>query len=64
MKRDFGKMYLGKNEPYNIVGKGDATISLLNGSTLKLKDVRHVPKLKKNMISVGQLADVGMKTTD
>ena len=38
-------------------------VSLSNGSTLKLRDVKHVPKLKRDLISVGQLANVGMKTT-
>lgn len=28
-----------------------------NGSTWKLKDVRHVPNLKKNLVSVGQVCD-------
>ena len=37
-------------------------VNLSNGSMLKLKDVRHVPKLKRNLISVGQLADAEMKT--
>jgi len=41
MKGDLGKVYLG-DEPCNIVGKGDVTISLSNESALKLKDVRHV----------------------
>ena len=49
-------------KPCDIVGKGDVVVSLSNGSILKLRNVRHVPKLKKNLISVGQLADVGMKT--
>jgi len=41
-------------------------VSLSNGSTLKLRMVnqhRHVPKLMRNLISVDQLADGGMKTT-
>ena len=38
-------------------------VSLSNGSTLKLRNVRHVPKLKRNLISVGQLMGGGMKTT-
>jgi len=47
----------------NIIGKGNVTVSLSNGSALKLKDVGHVSKLKKNLIYIGQLADVWMKTT-
>ena len=30
---------------------------------MKLRNVRHVPKLKRNLIYVRQLADIGMKTT-
>jgi len=39
------------------------TVNLSNGSMLKLKDVRNVLKLKRNLISAGQLADAGMKIT-
>ena len=56
-------MYLGNDEPCDIVGKGDVVVSLSNGSTLKLRNVRQVPKLKRNLISVEQLADEGMETT-
>jgi len=38
-------------------------VSLSNGSTLKLRNVRHVLKLKRNLISVEQFADGGMNTT-
>ena len=62
MKGDIGEVYLGDDQPSNIVGKGDETVSLSNGSTLKLKDIRYVSKLKRYLISVGQLADAEMKT--
>ena len=62
VKSGLGKVYIG-DEPRDIVRKDDVVISLSNGSTLKLRNVRHVPKLKRNLISVGQLADGGMKTT-
>ena len=52
-----------EDEPYDIVRKSDVVISFFNGSTLKLRNVKHVPKLKRNLISVGQLADKEMKTT-
>ena len=38
-------------------------VSLSNGSTLKVRNVGHVSKLKRNLISVGHHADGGMKTT-
>jgi len=56
-------VYLGDDESCDIIGKGDVVVSLSNGSTLKLTNVRHVQILKRNLISVGQLVDGGMKTT-
>ena len=59
---DFGKVYLGDDEPCDIIGKGDVQIKLPNGSIWQLNDVRHVPSLKRNLISVGQLASSGHVT--
>ena len=55
-------MYLVDDEPCDIVGKCNVMVSLSNGSMLSLRNVGHVPKLKRNLISVGQLVDGGMKT--
>ena len=49
--------------PTTFIGKGDVMISLSNSSTLKLRNVRYISKLKRNMISVSQLPNGGMKTT-
>ena len=54
---DSGKVYLGKNEPCNIVEKCDVEIKT-QGFKWCLKDVRHVLKLKRNLTSVGQLAPI------
>ena len=62
VKSELGKVYLG-DEPCNIVGKGDVMVSLSNGLTLELRNIKHVPNLKRNLISVGQLTDGGMKIT-
>ena len=56
------EVYPGDDEPCNIVRIDDVLVSLSNGSLLNLWNVRHVPKLKRNLISIGQLADEGMKT--
>jgi len=47
VKDEIGNMYMRDDEPCCIVGKGDLIVSLSNGSTLKLRNVKHVPKLKK-----------------
>ena len=59
---DFGKVYLGNDQACSIVGRGDVQIAV-NGSSWCLKDVRHVPKLRRNLISVGQLAAAGFTST-
>ena len=59
---NLGKVYLGDDQPCDVVGKGDVQIKL-NGSVWKLRDVRHIPDLRKNLISVGQLATEGYVTT-
>ena len=41
------------------MGLGDVRISLPNGSVWLLEKVRHIPDLKRNLISVGQLDDEG-----
>lgn len=60
---NLGKIYLEDDELCNIIGKWDVQINQSNGTMLQLKDVRHVPNLKRNFVSVGQLADSGYKTT-
>ena len=63
MKSELRKVYLGDDEPCDIVGKDDVMVSLSHGSTLKLRIIRYVLKLKRNLTVVGQLADGGIKTT-
>ncbi|KAL2246201.1 UNVERIFIED_CONTAM: Retrovirus-related Pol polyprotein from transposon TNT 1-94 [Sesamum indicum] len=60
---DFGLVYLADNKPLKIVGKGDVRIKSTNGSCWILHDVRHIPELKSNLISVGQLDNDGFHTT-
>ncbi|RVW87889.1 Retrovirus-related Pol polyprotein from transposon TNT 1-94 [Vitis vinifera] len=56
---DFGKVYLADGSALDVVGLGDVRISLPNGSVWLLEKVRHIPDLKRNLISVGQLDDEG-----
>jgi hypothetical protein len=56
---DFGKVYLADGTALDIVGIGNVKIRIHADSVWKLQKVRHVPELKKNLISVGQLDDEG-----
>ena len=41
-KGELERVYLGDDEPYDIVRKGDMMVRLSNGSTLNLRNARHV----------------------
>ncbi|KAF3637944.1 putative cytochrome 82A3-like [Capsicum annuum] len=56
---NFGKAYLVDNKPLVIKGKGDFCIETPAGNQWTLEDVRYIPGLKKNLISVGQLDSTG-----
>ena len=50
---DFGHVILGDDEPCKIVGMGKVHINLNNGIEWLLRDVRHIPAMKRNLISIG-----------
>jgi hypothetical protein len=52
-------VYLTDRKPLDIMGRGDVHIRVHSDSVWKLQKVRHIPELKKNLISVGQLDDEG-----
>ncbi|KAJ4744606.1 Gag-Pol polyprotein [Rhynchospora pubera] len=56
---DGGNVYLGDSRPCKILGVGDVELEQANGRRCKLSNVRYVPKITKNLISVGQLDDGG-----
>ena len=56
---DFGKVYLADGSALDVVGMGDVRILLHNGSVWLLEKVRHIPNLRRNLISVRQLDDEG-----
>ena len=60
---DFGQVHLGDNAPCKIVGMGKIKIKQRNRNQWFLKEVRHVPDLRKNIISTGQLASEGCIST-
>jgi len=56
---DHGVVYLGDGQPIDIVGIGDVQIKMMNGFIWNLQNVRHVPRLKKKLIFIGQLDNSG-----
>ena len=52
-------VYMGNNQNYEIIGVGSVLLKLSNNMEVLLKGVRHVPKLKRNLISLGMLDDLG-----
>ncbi|KAL0453639.1 UNVERIFIED_CONTAM: Retrovirus-related Pol polyprotein from transposon TNT 1-94 [Sesamum latifolium] len=50
-----GSVNLGDDRCCHIVGVGDVRIKMYDGTVRTLCDVRHIPELKKNLISLGTL---------
>ena len=48
---------MGDDEPCKIVAKGKVHIKLNNGNDWLLKYVRHIPTMKRNLISTRKLGD-------
>ena len=55
------KMKLADDYQYPIKGSGVASYKLDSGNSLKMKDVLHVPELKKNLLSISALDAKGMR---
>ena len=58
-KLDGGVVYLADNQPCKIAGIGSISLKNHDGSTRVLTDVRYIPKLEKNLISLGTLESKG-----
>ena len=58
----YGEVYVADNEPLEITGKGEVHIRTANGTQWKLQEVRHVPGLKRNLISMSQIDSAGYTT--
>ena len=48
-----GSVRLGNDQSCEVVGVGDVQLQFQNGSSFTLRNVRHVPKLTRNLISTG-----------
>ena len=58
-KLDDGVVYLEDNQPCKIAGIGSISLKNHDGSTRVLTDVQYIPKLEKNLISLGTLESKG-----
>nr|GEX11968.1 copia LTR rider [Tanacetum cinerariifolium] len=56
-----GYVFMGNDSPCNVVGIGTIQIKMHDRVVTTLTDVRHVPDLKKNLISLGMLDLKGFK---
>ena len=56
---DGGVVYLADNQPCKTAGIGSISLKNHDGSTRVLTDVRYIPKLEKNLISLGTLESKG-----
>ena len=54
-----GQVLLGNNMSCQVVGIGSIQLKLDDGTVKTLSFVRHVPELKRNLISLGTLDEVG-----
>jgi hypothetical protein len=61
---DESVVFMGNGIPYKTVGVGSIRIRMFDGIVIELTDVRYVPELKLNLISLGVLGIlVVMKAT-
>ena len=56
---DFGVVYLGNDTSYGVVGVGDVKFKMYDGNEVLLSNVRHVPGLRKSLITLGSLHETG-----
>ncbi|KAI5680532.1 hypothetical protein M9H77_01759 [Catharanthus roseus] len=55
-----GKVYMGNNQVCDVKGIGNIFIKMHDGVTRKLTEVRYVPDLRRNLISLGYLDSLGL----
>lgn len=56
---DGGKVLLGNNLACKVVGLGTVSVKIFDGVSKDLEQVRYVPDLKRNLISLGMLDQLG-----
>jgi hypothetical protein len=59
---NLGRVKMGNKSYADIVGIGDICVETNTGYTLKLKDVRHIPDMRLNLISISVLDKEGYES--
>ncbi|GFS37219.1 hypothetical protein Acr_00g0050720 [Actinidia rufa] len=54
-----GRIWMANNTSSRVVGRGSVRFRMANGRSVTLTEVRHVPNLRKNLISIGMLDSKG-----
>lgn len=52
---DGGLLVIGNDTSYKVISKGLIRLKMFDGMIRQLKNVRHVPELKRNLISLSML---------
>ncbi|RVW83457.1 Retrovirus-related Pol polyprotein from transposon TNT 1-94 [Vitis vinifera] len=60
---DFGSVRMGNDGSAKAIGMGDVRLETSNGTMLTLKNVKHIPDIRMNLISTGKLDDEGFYNT-
>lgn len=55
---DGGIVYMGNNHSCRVIGIGSVSLKLKDGLIKLLRNVRHVPNLKRNLISLGMIDSI------
>ncbi|KAJ4728518.1 Retrovirus-related Pol polyprotein from transposon TNT 1-94 [Melia azedarach] len=59
---NFGDVKMGNNGLAKAIGMGDVRLETNNGTMLLLKNVKHIPDIRLNLISAGKLDDEGFSS--
>ncbi|GFS32936.1 hypothetical protein Acr_00g0025470 [Actinidia rufa] len=54
-----GRVWMANNTASRVVGRGSVQFYMADGRSVTLTEVRHVPNLRKNLISIGMLDSKG-----
>ncbi|GAA0140920.1 hypothetical protein LIER_02183 [Lithospermum erythrorhizon] len=58
---EHGFMCMANSKNCNVIGIGDVCLRFSSGFEFTLKNVRHVPELRYNLLSCASLEDVGLE---